>query len=314
MDVIDLSFGRTRVAVAPEAGGRLAQIEVRAEADEWTPGDGWTPLLVAPADMRRLAAEPLLWGCYPMAPWPGRVDGSRFQWRGREYDLPVNDGPHSIHGRAVYLPWSVVQAEESFCLLTIDIGPAEGWPFAARVLQHIGVQDDGVTLRLEVRTVEDAVFPAGVGWHPWFRREVRPVSEPRVLVGAAEMYERRDDLIPTGAVEALYGDADLREGPELGERRLDHFYRGVEEPMRVTWGTLELTMTSSANATHAVVYTGSERGFCVEPQTCAPDAFNLAARGMEGTGLAIVDAEHPLVVESVWRWRTEYGYGQAGRY
>lgn len=308
MHLIDLSFGRTRVVVAPEAGGRLVQMEARAEGDEWT------PLLVAPDDPQRMLDEPLLWGCYAMAPWPGRVDESRFLWRGREYALPANDGAHSIHGRAVYLPWRVEQTEDAYCLLSVDVGPEEGWPFASRVLQHIGVVDDGVTLRMEVRAIDDAVFPAGAGWHPWFRRDVDEEAEPAVLVDALTMYERRDDLIPTGAVDTPYGDADLRDGPELGERRLDHFYRGVEEPMRITWGKLELTMTSSANATHAVVYTESPRGFCVEPQTCAPDAFNLAARGMEETGLAVVDAGHPLVVETAWRWRMEYGYGERGRY
>ena len=167
MDVINLAFGRTRAAVVPEAGGRLLQIEARTE------GDVWTPLLVAPDDLDLLLREPLLWGCYPMAPWPGRVDGARFSWRGREYELPANDGAHSIHGRGVYLPWWVVQAEDAYCLLAVDLGPEQGWPFAAQALQHIGVVDDGVTLRLEIRAVDDAVFPAGAGWHPWFRRDVR---------------------------------------------------------------------------------------------------------------------------------------------
>jgi hypothetical protein len=52
----------------------------------------------------------------------------------------------------------------------------------------------------------------------------------------------------------------------------------------------------------------------VEPQTCAPDAFNLAARGLEGTGLGVVDAGHPLVVESAWRWRILFGQERASRY
>lgn len=307
MNMIELAHGRTRVTVAPDAGGRIAQVELRDH-------DGaWLPLLAAPEDEGQLLAEPLMWGCYPMAPWPGRVDGARFTWRGRTHELPVNDGAHSIHGRAVYLPWSVAHEGDSFCLLTVDIGPEEGWPFPGRVLQHIGVQDEGLMLRLEVRALEDAVFPVGAGWHPWFRRDVRPDIEPAVQMIASEMYERRDDLIPTGATEAPYGDAELRDGPELGERRLDHFYRGVTEPIRIQWGDVELLMTSSANATHAVVYT-SERGFCVEPQTCAPDAFNLAARGLEGTGLAVVDAGHPLVVESAWRWRILFGQERASRY
>jgi galactose mutarotase-like enzyme len=112
----------------------------------------------------------------------------------------------------------------------------------------------------------------------------------------------RPDLVPTGDVVEPVGDADLRSGPLLDQRRLDDFYGGVDGPLEVRWGDLHLTMTSSDNVRHAVVFTEQDRGFCVEPQTCAPDAFNLAARAVEGTGLAVVDPGYPLVATTSWRW------------
>jgi len=60
-------------------------------------------------------------------------------------------------------------------------------------------------------------------------------------------------------------------------------------------------MRSSANVTHAVVYT-PKHAVCIEPQTCAPDAFNLAAQGVEGAGLVVVDERHPLIATTTWRW------------
>jgi hypothetical protein len=50
------------------------------------------------------------------------------------------------------------------------------------------------------------------------------------------------------------------------------------------------------------VYT-PKHAVCIEPQTCAPDAFNLAAQGMPGAGMAVVDERHPLVATTVWRWK-----------
>jgi galactose mutarotase-like enzyme len=61
-------------------------------------------------------------------------------------------------------------------------------------------------------------------------------------------------------------------------------------------------MTQSPNVAHAVVYTPPE-DVCLEPQTCAPDAFNLLAQGIEGVGVAIVEPGRPLVAETRWRWR-----------
>ena len=46
--------------------------------------------------------------------------------------------------------------------------------------------------------------------------------------------------------------------------------------MKVCWDDIELRMTSSENVRHAIVYT-PERAVCVEPQSCAIDAFNLDA-------------------------------------
>ena len=40
-------------------------------------------------------------------PYPNRIDHARFTFKGKTYELPVNNGPHSIHGFAVDAPWDV---------------------------------------------------------------------------------------------------------------------------------------------------------------------------------------------------------------
>jgi aldose 1-epimerase len=295
MHVIELERGCTRVTVAPEAGGRLLQIEVLE-------GGVWTPLLVAPDDHEMLLDGPLLWGCYPMTPWPGRVDQACFTWNGQSFELPRNDGPHSIHGRGVYLPWDVRTVTQDSCQLEVELGPGQGWPMHAVVTQDIAASDAAISLRTTVSAREGASFPAGAGWHPWFRHDVRPGIEPQVRVVAAVHYQSSSDLIPTGVTAKPFGAADLASGQPIGGLELDDSFGSVTEPMTVRWGDLELTMRSSANLGHAVVYTRSPRGFCVEPQTCAPDAFNLAARGAADTGLVVVQPGRPLVAETMWTW------------
>ena len=71
--------------------------------------------------------------------------------------------------------------------------------------------------------------------------------------------------------------------------------------MRIRWGDIELVMEQSRNLGHAVVYTPPE-AFCVEPQTCAIGAFNLAARGFERSGVTTVTSEDPLIASTTWRW------------
>ena len=291
MEIIELSRGSTRAVVVPEAGGRLHQLSVRD-------GDRWLPLLHSPPSPPAHLADPIGGGSYVMAPWPGRIDGGRFLWAGRVRDVPVNSGAHSLHGRGVYLPWTVDWRTPSSCRLSVDFD--SGWPFPGYAVQEIALLDDGISQRLEVWAGHGVRFPAGIGWHPWFRRSVGGRTSVRVRVDADRIYETAE-MIPTGWLPRVKDAPDLRGYPLLGVRRLDTCYRHLRAPLRIGWGDIELTMRSSANVTHAVVYT-PKHAVCIEPQTCAPDAFNLAAQGVEGAGLVVVDERHPLIATTTWRW------------
>jgi aldose 1-epimerase len=292
MDAIELQQGRTRVTVIPGAGGRIHQIEVRRRGV-------WLPLLLAPNDFSVVDRQPLEWGCYPMAPWPGRIDGGRFLFEGRQYAVPVTGGErHALHGLGVRSAWQVKARSSEHCRMSLDFGDA--WPFGGRAVHEVAVEDDAVALRLEVHATKPGRMPVGAGWHPWFRRDAVAGTQPRVSVDAIHVYETAD-MIPTGWLMRVTGDRDLRVDAPLGDRRIDVCYRSPQQTS-ISWGSLELTMESSANVGHAVVYT-PERGICVEPQTCAPDAFNLAAQGIAGCGMTVVTPSRPLIATTTWRWR-----------
>ncbi len=291
MNLIDIEHGRTRAVIAPDAGGRLLQLAIRD-------GDSWLELLHAPDDPAEALRDPLAWSSYPMAPWPGRADSARFTWRGRLRHLEPNLGPHAIHGVTFDRPWAVEAVSRTSCRIAIALD--ERWPFGGRAVQSFELRDDGIDQRIEVHATS-APFPAGAGWHARFRRDVRPGRAVRLRVDASHYYETVE-MIPTGWLKPSLGEHDLRRGEPLGDRRIDACYRAPAGELVIAWGDVELTMKQSPNVAHAVVYTPPE-DVCVEPQTCAPDAFNLAAQGIEGAGVAIVEPGRPLVAETSWRWR-----------
>jgi aldose 1-epimerase len=215
------------------------------------------------------------------------------------YTVPANFGAHAIHGLCFDWPWSVDATSETTCVLSLAFD--ERWPFGGRCVQRIEALDDGVAQTVEVHATA-AAFPAGVGWHPWFRRSIGGAEHVHAQVDASERYEL-SDMIPTGRLAPVDGECDLWAYPRLGDRRLDDCYRGVAAGPRLRWGDLELWMESSDNVTHVVAYT-PEHAVCIEPQTCAIDAFNLEARGVEA-GVAVVEAGRPLVASTTWRWASE---------
>jgi len=292
VDIIEIEHGRTRARIAPDAGGRLLQLEIHD-------GRRWLGLLHAPADAADAMREPLAWGSYAMVPWPNRIDGGRFTWRGRMHQLlPASDG-HALHGVGAHRAWTLEALTATSCRLALAFDAP--WPFGGRAVQEFDVRDEGIAQRIEIHATSEA-FPAGVGWHPWFRRDIRPGQDVHVTVDASQYYEAVD-MIPTGWLKPVLGDHDLRGGPALGGRRLDTCYRHPRKPLRICWGDVELQIEQSPKVTHAVVYT-PEHAVCVEPQTCAIDAFNLEAQGIDGAGVSVVEPGRPLLASTTWRWRT----------
>jgi aldose 1-epimerase len=205
----------------------------------------------------------------------------------------------AIHGLGLTRAWSVERQAPDGCSLLLDLGGL--WPLGGRARQEISLLDAGIEMSIELEAT-GAAFPAGAGWHPWFRCDAFDGCEPSVTLRSGTMYELGPDSIPTGALIDVDAAHDLRDGPALGDRRIDACYAAVSDPIVVRWGSFELNVTSSANVRYAVVYT-PEHAFCVEPQTCAIDAFNLAARGVEGTGVVVVERSKPFVAWTRWTWR-----------
>ena len=122
-------------------------------------------------------------------------------------------------------------------------------------------------------------MPAALGWHPWFRRRS---AEARLRVDADEVLVTRE-LIPTGERTQVRGMTDLRRGPAIAGRRLDHAYVDARSPAVVAWPDLELTIEFGPPASIVVVHT-PPRGLCVEPQTAWPDASSSELRRVPGHG------------------------------
>ncbi len=238
--LLTLADAGLEVDVAPQAGGRIAQVRV----------DG-TEQLVGYGDHDATAA--IAWGSYPMVPWCGRIREGRFQFDGRDYALPVNLGPHAIHGVGFLLPWQVVSQDRREVELELRL-PRDGrWPFGGTARQRIGVDGRRLVMELSV-TASDGPMPVTLGWHPWFRKPDRLEFAPEA------MYPRDADgmtLLPAGPVgPSPWDDCFVNRRPVAMQR---DGRRIVVESACTDW----------------VVYDQPSFATCVEPQTGPPDAFNL---------------------------------------
>ncbi|WP_128433781.1 aldose 1-epimerase [Streptomyces cyaneus] len=258
---ITLTAGDAEVDVLPGNGGRVGGLRV-----------GGIELL----------RQGERFGCFPMVPWCGRIRDGRFLDGAVVRQMPLNAPPNAIHGTARDGAWSVARVADGEAVITYDL--VEPWPYPGRVTQVVALTPDSLSLTMSVETYETS-FPAQIGWHPWFNRNLGGdgAQDVRLDFSPAWQEERGGDHLPTGnRIEPKPGPWD------------DCFGMPGGVDVTLTWpGQLELKVASREE--WVVVYDEQDAAVCVEPQTGPPNGLNSLPR--------LVTPLEPLEATTVWSWR-----------
>jgi aldose 1-epimerase len=237
-DDLVIASDNVRCIVSPNVGGRLSSIVAFGRE-----------LLITKNDETNLQK----WGCYPMAPWAGRVRNGVFAHKSKQHQLEINMHPHAIHGTVLERPWKLINSSSSSVAMNIDLGA--DWGFAGEATQTISVIDDMIEFRLMVET-DDASMPAQVGWHPWFARPCTLETK------FTHMYLRDEFGIPTGK----------KITPPAGP--YDDCFSGSLSTPTLNFEN-EVQLEIETDCSHWVVYDEPQHAICVEPQSGPPDGFNI---------------------------------------
>jgi aldose 1-epimerase len=261
-----LEAGDARLVVSAATGGRMRSF--RVDGRELLVTDG---------------RDAIHWGCFPMAPFAGRVRDGRFSFGGRDYRLPLTLPPHAIHGVAIDGAWQV----DDEASMSTTLG--SGWPFGGRVVQRFELEPNRLTATLELHAAEP--MPGAVGWHPWFRRRIDGSDDVRISLDAEAMLRREADGIA----------GRERIAPTPGP--WDDTFTGLRRPPVIEWpGTLVLEVSSTCP--FWVVFDEEPQGICVEPQTEPPNELHHDPH--------VILPGQPLVATMTWRWWRPAETGRAG--
>lgn len=257
--IVTLASARAAVTVDLAAGGRLASLTVDGDELLYT-GEAGTGLMG--------------WGCYPMAPFAGRVRNGMLGFGGVTHQLRLNMPPHSIHGTVFDQRWER-ESENRFCC---DLGPE--WPWEGYAAQTVDIDEEGLRLCLELHTA-GSPFPGSIGWHPWFRTQLRTGERLRLDASVGRQLLRDDTGMPTG------------QWVEPTSRPWDDCFTDVAWPIALDWAGRQ-TLHIDSSCEFAVIYDEEPQAWCVEPQSAPPDAVNSSAD--------VVTLESPLIATTTWRW------------
>ncbi|MEZ6242161.1 MAG: hypothetical protein R3B57_03880 [Phycisphaerales bacterium] len=291
-----LEAGELSASIDPELGAGLADLSMNGPAGDAT-------ALVRRA--RDGVTEAGRMGMFLMAPWTNRVAGAAFASRGERHALRSDfpDGT-AIHGDVRGREWRITDRTPLSARLVFDSREHErvNFPWAFGCVARYELMMTGLIVELSVTNLDETPMPTGAGVHPFFPRRLwADGDEVRLRAPVSGRYPSQG-CIPTG--EAVEDEASqaLRAGGALGDPGLDDVFAGFGGEAVIEWPTsgVRLTMRCSESLDHLVVFTPRAKGggpltwFCVEPTSMVNDGFNLSERGMEGTGVRVLEAGETL--------------------
>ena len=230
-------------------------------------------------------------------PFPNRIRGGKFTWKGKDYVLPGTDKwGNAIHGLCMDRPWRVVRQSDDFVTgqfqLSVDAPDRRSlWPSDFVIEVDYELVRSRLRARFRISNPGQHPLPWGLGTHPYFKlplsRESR-VEDCLVEVPARKRWEL-ENCLPTGKILDLDESTDLRDGAYVSTVKLDDVYTDLEyegpqfDCLVVDEAAgLQVTLTCPPIFREIVAFTPPNRSaVCLEPYTCPTDAVNLSVAGRE---------------------------------
>lgn len=284
MDIVEIRdpAGESRARVLTSLGFNCFDFRTTVGGESF-------PVLWAAEEFAGGGERPSGSGIPLLFPFPGRIAGAEWSWRGRRYSLEPADGRgNAIHGFAYNRPWRVVEraadrVSGEFQARRDAPEVLEQWPADFLIRVHYRLQ--GGRLRGDVtvqNTDEQSELPCGFGAHPYFRLPGPSADACRVRLPVSEQWEL-EAMIPTGRRQPLEEARQLQRGVPFGELQLDNVFAGLQFTDDVCRSLIEapdngptIELSFGRPFREMVVYTPPHRdALCIEPYSCVPGAIEL---------------------------------------
>jgi aldose 1-epimerase len=261
---LTLANDRLRIDLAPALGGGMTRFEWHGDGGAPTPIFRGCPSANADTDPNALA-------CYPLLPYSNRIGGARFEFDGREVNVPRNRAaePLPIHGDGWLRAWRVVERGDTHATLSLERERAK--PHAYRARLSYALDDATLIVTLAVENAGREPLPFGLGLHPFLPRD----ADTKLSAAAGGLWLPDADWLPVRHVPAppawTFGVAY-----PLPDALVNHAFTQWSGRACVVWPRKRLSVTIAADADYYVLYTPpGEDFFCFEPVDHPINAVNL---------------------------------------
>jgi aldose 1-epimerase len=273
----EISSGSLRLGLAPELGGSVAFFR-----------RGGIDLLRPLSDDDRAARRVVGAAMFPMAPYANRIAGNEFTFDGRTYRFAANNPPEkfNVHGTAWHLPWRETIVAPDEAVLTLEHLPRDE-PYRYAASQRFALDADTLTVTTTIENRGPRRMPFGFGQHPWF------IREPDVMVqfDAGGLWIEGWDNTASERI-ATPPEFSFASTRRLPKARRNNCYGLWDRRVDIAWPSRGVALHMEADPVfrHLMFYADpAQPFFCIEPQTNATCAFNLAEEPGYDLGIVVLE-------------------------
>ncbi|WOF72566.1 aldose 1-epimerase [Parvibaculaceae bacterium PLY_AMNH_Bact1] len=210
---------------------------------------------------------------FVLLPYCNRIADGHAEFEGEALQLmsTLSGEPHALHGEGWISKWEVKTRSETSAELFYVHKPTNGtWPWAFEATQYYELSANRLVHRLKIQNISERQMPAGLGFHPYFPREVGDGFAAHV----EGKWNVQDDLLPTlhedGCADDYWPNDQLNSGLPL-----DHCFTGWNGKLTLTRKNFQICLAASEELGLLHVYAPVDAGFfCAEPVSHMPDALN----------------------------------------
>ncbi|OPZ79226.1 MAG: Aldose 1-epimerase [Alphaproteobacteria bacterium ADurb.Bin438] len=233
-------------------------------------------------------------GMFPLIPYSNRIRGGNFVYWGIKRNVPKNHPELNdpIHGDAWLKEWKIEEKGENYVIMSYEHDGKNGFPFSYSVRKKLTLKNSRLSIDISIKNTGSLPMPCGVGIHPYFKKDGKVLLKfKNKTIWADETSLNKQVPYKT---DASY---NFENGKELPNEDFDICFGGFDGHAEIIWLDKDFSLSIDAHEdfNHIVLFSPKDSDFfCLEPVTNATDAFNLASKGITGTGIQTIEPEEIL--------------------
>jgi len=217
---------------------------------------------------------------YTMAPWPNRLDGGRYEFRGQKYQADNLDSDNNAnHGLLLASAMEVVSHKKDALTLLYSFGEDPAYPFGLDLEIHFELQEEALVVTSTATNNAGHPIPFALGFHPYFALG----DKFEIKANFTHKIEADSRMIPIGET-AITGLSINQDSPELAT--LDDCYYGADQ-VTVATNEFEYAVNLLENFDYFMLYRPKTKVFegssamAIEPMSHLTDVFNSDIKSTE---------------------------------